>query len=391
MAEDQAAERGTSAGARAGARAGAQDSNQVDQAVAGGGSYDIIRQRLVAQGDALEGLTKTLNQGRGAEFGSTDMTVVARTRVRTENNCVGRDIVQVGDLLIFGYNVFIGLKTQTSVEDVFSLFHLTEEGDQFAMKAVPVGQSFLDDSRFRSDFDELYRYYKNTRLTQLMRRDGRLLAGFQIGDKLDDVRVFRWNVSPDGQTLSYIDNRGERDFALPPKHDFEWTEIRREHIVHGRHPHVNILDTVFVETLGGTLTVKMENNTEDGEAIFSETVEDQTQSLNDASIAYAQLGELILVKALPYKETQWRYLLFNPLTRSVLRVDSIGDSCVSLPEDHGIIFRMDTIWRVEVSRHSRAKRLACVSRDGYVRRTARMYCSFSTNLIRGCLRFCPTT
>ena len=46
----------------------------------------------------------------------------------------------------------------------------------------------------------------------------------------------------------------------------------------GVFPHINILDTVFVETTGGDLTVKCENNTEDGLGIYREAVLDKNQS-----------------------------------------------------------------------------------------------------------------
>jgi len=315
------------------------DSNDiVDTAVTEGGSYDIIRQRLIEHGDVLEQKTTALNTARATEFGSTEMAVLARTRVRTENNCIGRDIVQIGDLLVFGYNVFIGLKTSTKVEDVFSLYTLKVDGEQYSMQSVNLMESFLGDERFRSDFDELYRYYKETKLVQLVHRQGKLLAGFQIGDKLDDCRVFRWAVSEDGRDVNYIDNRGERDLDMPEPYDFEWTQTGREDIVNGRFPHINILDQVFVETLGGDFTVKIENNTENGQGVYSDPVVDKTQSLNDASVAYAKVGQLILVKVLPYREEDWRYIVYNSLTSEVLRIDSIGDSCVTLPEDHGIIF-----------------------------------------------------
>ncbi|MBS9780454.1 MAG: DNA repair ATPase, partial [Moraxellaceae bacterium] len=39
-----------------------------------------------------------------------------------------------------------------------------------------------------------------------------------------------------------------------------------------------------------------------------------------------------------YREEEYRYLVFNTLTESVLRLDAIGQSCVQLPEDHGIVF-----------------------------------------------------
>jgi hypothetical protein len=315
-----------------------ESSSQVDKAVAEGGAYDIIRKRLLEQGKNLLEQTQGLNEARLAEFGSTDMSVESRVRVRTENNCIARDIVQVGNQLLFGYNVFIGMKKETQVEDVFALFHSKKTEQGFELEPVPLSQSFLANPSFVSDFDELYRYYKHTRLVELTLKDGKLLAGFQIGERLEDIRVFRWSVSADGTSVEYIDNRGERDIQLPSKYDFVWTETSREDIVNGRNPHVSILDTVFVETVGGDLTIKVENNTEDGLGIYREPVEDKTQSLDDADFAYAQVGGLILLKVRPYREDKWRYFVFNMMSKSVLRLDAIGESCVQLPEDHGIIF-----------------------------------------------------
>ncbi len=314
------------------------DVSNVESAVATGGAYEVIRKRLTDQGKQLNQLTRTLNESRLDEFGSSDMSVVSRVRVRTENNSVARDMVQVGDYLLFGYNVFLGLKKETKIEDVFSLFRLKNDGGNYELEPAELASSFLSQASFVSDFDELYRYYKHTRLVQLTVQKGKLLAGFQIGERLEDIRVFRWSVSADGKEVKYIDNRGERDIQLPPSYDFEWTETNRENIVHGRHPHVNILDKVFVETVGGDLTIKIEDNTEDGLGIYREPVDDETQSMDDARFLYAELGGLILLKILPYREENWRYLIFNTLTEQVLKVEAIGQSCVQLPEDHGIIF-----------------------------------------------------
>ncbi|HEX5756339.1 MAG TPA: DNA repair ATPase [Arenimonas sp.] len=314
------------------------ETQQLERAVAEGGAYEVLHKRLGEQGARLSGIVEALNAQRLAEFGSSEMAIAGRLRVRTEHNCTARDIVQVGNLLLFGYNVFIGLKKETAVGDVFSLYRLVDGGEGFDVEPVALDGSFLDDPGFRNDFRELYAYYKHTRLLQLVVRKGRLLACFQIGERLEDVRVFRWSVSADGSQVRYIDNRGERDIAPPPAYDFEWTRCTREHAVHGRHPHLNILDTVFVETIGGDLTVKVENNTEDGLGVYREPVTDKTQSLDDAVVEYAAVGSLILLRVLPYREEQWRHLVFNRLTRSVLRIDAIGSACIQLPEDHGIVF-----------------------------------------------------
>ena len=73
---------------------------QVDQAVAQGGAYDVLRRRLDEQGSRLRSVVETLNARRLQEFGDSRMETIGRLRIRTEHNSVGRDIVQVGDLLL---------------------------------------------------------------------------------------------------------------------------------------------------------------------------------------------------------------------------------------------------------------------------------------------------
>nr|WP_258868909.1 DNA repair ATPase [Alkalilimnicola ehrlichii] len=310
-----------------------QDENTLEE----GGTYTVIRRRLEQQAQAVAAKAERLNNSREETFGSTDMAVIGGARVRTENNCVARDIACVGEYLLFGYQVHLGLKQQTRIEDVFGLHRLHVDADGSELESVPVAGTFLDDPSFRRDFDDLFKYYKESRLIQLRVLTGKLLAIFQTGSTFEDQKVFRWSIHPDGRA-EYIDDRGDRDNTVPPRYDFEWVETTREHHVHGRHPHVNILDEVFVETLNGTLTIKVENNTEDGEGIYSEAVEDRNQSLQDADIHYAKVGTLILLRILPYRETQERHFVFNTRTRDVRRIDELSGACRQLPEDHGIIF-----------------------------------------------------
>ncbi|MCA9522370.1 MAG: DNA repair ATPase, partial [Myxococcales bacterium] len=270
-------------------------------------------------------------------FGGLQTEVVGGVRVRTENNCVPRDIVSVGDVLLFGYNVFLGMRSETNVSDVFSLHRLVESGGSYEVEDLSLSGTFLDDPVFVRSFKELYQYYKSARLLQLRHLTGKLLAIFLVGDTLRDIKVFRWRVDVEGN-VSYIDDRGERDHVFPKRHDFEWVETTREMHVLGRHPHIAIDDLLFVETVGGDLTIKVENNTEDGLGIYREPVDDRTQSLADARIFYAKVGVCYLLKILPYNESAWRYLVFNTRNQQVDRIDAIGASCVQLPEDHGLIY-----------------------------------------------------
>ncbi|MCA8924127.1 MAG: DNA repair ATPase, partial [Planctomycetes bacterium] len=304
------------------------------------GNYEVIRERLTGVARKVRARAEALNERRKQVFGGTELTVIGNERVRTENNCVPRDIATVGGLLLFGYNVFIGLKRETRVEDVFSLQRMVR-GDDGALSLEPVPFSALpglfDAESFKREFHELYEYYKESSLDQLRVKDGKLLAVFRTGKGPSAVRVFRWALDSDGRP-SYLDNRGERDHTLPPRHDFEWTPTTRDDHVQGRHPHVSILDEVFVETVGGDLTIKIEDNTEDGKGIYSEAVDDANQGLDDGQIHYAKVGSLILIKVLPFGEVDWRYLIYSSRTQRVARVDAIGLTCVQLPEDHGVIF-----------------------------------------------------
>ncbi|KGJ97342.1 DNA repair ATPase [Colwellia psychrerythraea] len=315
----------------------ADQESVTNQAVAEGGSFELIQRRLDGLGSDLNTQLKQLNADRIATFGSTDMKVDARVRVRTEHNCVARDIAAIGDTLLFGYNVFLGLKRNITVADVFSLHQIKDSDGDVEIIDVPIEASFLAEPEFVRDFDELYTYYKKTFLTHVYRQGSNVFAIFRIGERIDDIRVFRWGIDAN-QQVKYIDNRGERDIKKAENFDFEWQKVTREQQEQGKHPHFNLFDTLFVESIGGSITLKVENNTENGQGIYSEKVDDEHQSLDDADIQFAKVGELILLKIKPYREQQTRHLIFNCKTQNVLRQDAIAHACIQLPEDHGIIF-----------------------------------------------------
>ncbi|THV30076.1 DNA repair ATPase [Glycomyces paridis] len=305
------------------------------------GTYEVLSSRLADYADELASRAESLNGARTDAFGSTGLSLLGTTRIRTANNCVPRDMARVGDRLLFGYNVHMGLRSHTDVADVFALHDLVKsEGEgaaTFAFDEVTEPGHLLDDPRFTADFSEMYRYYRSTELLQVREVDTRLLAVFRIGENLADQRVMRWQRRPDG-TAEYVDARGEADAVWPEPYDFEWTPTTRDDHVTGRHPHVSIDDEIFVECINGDLTVKIEDNTDSGEGVYTEPVAEPLQSLADAEIAYARIGPLLLLRILPYKETVTRYLVYNTRTATVVRADAIGAACRRLPEDHGIIF-----------------------------------------------------
>ena len=86
-----------------------------------GGTYEIIQSRLEAQKKDLIERLNSLNSARKEVFGSIETKLIANKRIITENSCTSSDIVTIGDLSIFGYNVYFGLRTDIKIGDVFSI------------------------------------------------------------------------------------------------------------------------------------------------------------------------------------------------------------------------------------------------------------------------------
>ncbi|MFE6701723.1 DNA repair ATPase [Streptomyces sp. NPDC057718] len=308
---------------------------QGGQADVDAGAYDVLRRRLSAQAGELVRRAELLNARRTEEFGSTGLRLLATEQVRTEHASVPRDLVAVGGQLLFGFERGPGARGEAGVEDVLLVRDAGPEDD--AQAAQP---TLLDDDGFRREFSSLHRYFRDARLLRLRRTRGKLLAVFRTGENAEDIRVLRWELGPDGAPGAFLDAQGERDHVFPPSHDFDWTVAGRDAHVPGRHPHIAIGKSggLFVDTLGGSLTVKVTDDTESPDGIYEEPVDEPLQSLADADVEYAEVGPLVLLRVRPYKETAWRHLVFNSLLSTVERLDGIGPSCHRLPEDQGIIF-----------------------------------------------------
>jgi len=314
------------------------DRTGLESIVQEGSAFETIQRRLKEQGGQLRAQVSGLNEAREKIFGSAGMNVLGRARVRTENNAIARDVVRLGDKLLFGFNLQLGLRKSLAINDVFCLYHLNDGADGFEMTEAAIDGSFLNDDRFTTDFRELQQYYNTATLSQLVILKGMLLMVFRIGEKLNDLRIFRWELKPDGEVSRYIDNRGERDLTFPDRFSFTWTTVGRDFQVQGRSPHLNIADTLFVDNLRGDITFKVENNTSTGEGIYSDPVDSDSQSLDDATFDFADLHEILLVRILPFNEKQWRYYLFTRAQRKIERVDAMAGSVASLPDNHGLIF-----------------------------------------------------
>jgi len=301
-----------------------------DQGQIQNGTYEILRGRLTAHCKELRSRLEKLNKARKEIFGGIDTRLLSSQRISTANKCVPRDMVTVGDRFIFGYNVFVGLRAQTSLEDVFAIYQW--KGGSFS----PCPLDAIRDPQFESDFKNLYRYYRRTVFAKFSVIGHHLYMVFRVGNEVTDVKAFKWLI--EGNTLQYVDGRSEHECGFPPQHGFEWKRTTQDMIRQGKNPHISIEDRVFVETVGGDLTIKIENNTETGKGIYAEPVDNPDQTLNDAEIYYAIVGNVIVLKVRPYEEKRFRYFLYNEKMRKAIRLDAIERACLLLPEDHGLIF-----------------------------------------------------
>src|SRR4051812_18968059 len=142
-----------------------------------GASYEVIRRRLLEHAAELGTRCESLNAARSKLFGGRELALLATDRVRTTNNCVPRDVVSVAGHLLFGFQVFIGLKSETKPSDALSTYQFQKTGEAFDLSSAAFEGplAFLANPDFTREFSDIFRYYKDARLLQLRRTDTRLL------------------------------------------------------------------------------------------------------------------------------------------------------------------------------------------------------------------------
>src|SRR5215203_100113 len=119
----------------------------------GSATYEIIRQRLHAQGELLRERMAQLNTRRQEVFGAIEFKLLQSDRVTTAHNCVPRDMVQLGSgRFLFGFNVQFGLKKEIELGDVFAIYDRDEAAGTFKESGLEV----LKQKEFVTDFKRLY-------------------------------------------------------------------------------------------------------------------------------------------------------------------------------------------------------------------------------------------
>jgi len=145
----------------------------------------------------------------------------------------------------------------------------------------------------QKDFRYLFKYYREAVFVKFMVIGPHLFMAMRIGKAITDLKAFKWLIKGDG-TLEYLGNRFDHEYQFPAQQEFEWQRAHRDMQRSGEHPHVSIEDRVFVETVGGDLTIKVEDNTASGAGIYQEAVSELDQTLDDAESAVTMSSFLII-------------------------------------------------------------------------------------------------
>ncbi len=303
-------------------------------------TYDLLRGRLGEAAEELSRRANDLNRRRTEVFGSAEFGLIATERVRTDNNVVPRDVAAVGRQLILAYNATAGVRAEIRPEDVFAVHHFEPADTRDAPPDISpnpdgLAGSALDDKRFRRDFGELMAYFKDARIQQVYAVGQKLLAVFRTGTSASDIRVLRWQIEPGG-TLSYLDDRGERDHRYPPRHDVDWVSTTRADHVDDRY--VLIADRILVDPLEGTLELRYDDGGPEPTVLLSESVMQADQALQDCEVSYGEAGDLVIVRVRPYGEQTLRHYVVNRLLHTAVRLDPLQSSFRQLPDGHGLIF-----------------------------------------------------
>ncbi|CAM2800287.1 AAA family ATPase [Chryseobacterium flavum] len=293
------------------------------------GTYEIIQNRLNEQKNDLIQRLQQLNENRKNIFGGVDFSLIANERISTDHSCIAKDIYSLGDHLIFGSNAHLGLQTEINISDVFSIYKINNN------RFEPQDHILINDEVFIDEFKNLYKYYRNTFFARFTFTENYLYMIFQLSESTTDIKAFKWLIKEN--QLIYVDSRSASETSYPQQHGFVWIKATRDMQRSGKHPHISLADKVFVESIGGDITIKVEDNTDTGKGIYSEDVIHKDQNLDDAEIHFCDLDNLVLFRIKPYQETE-RYFIYNHKEKTVSRADALKYSGFLLPENQGVLF-----------------------------------------------------
>ncbi|CAH7347196.1 conserved hypothetical protein [Vibrio chagasii] len=306
----------------------------VSKALLDGGSFDIIRRRLINHADKLNSKVDSLNSSRRDEFGGGALDLAGSINLLTPANCTPVDMARVGSKLLFGFETKLGIKSKLEMSDIFAVYQLQDNNEQ--LTEIPLSESFLSDSVFKKDLEQLLTYNKSARLKQLYRKNDQLYILFSLNDSGRDYQFFSFDLA-NAEKPAYLGHESGRPKAESTT-NFAWQRLSDSDTAGTLTKLFSLDDSLYIGTEAGKLIFKVNDNSANGMTILEEDLQNSYQRLNDMIVHMATEGNLVFAKVKALDEPSERYYIFNKITQKVVRADGIANGVQSLPEDHGVIF-----------------------------------------------------
>ncbi|MDK9793276.1 DNA repair ATPase [Vibrio sp. D431a] len=305
----------------------------ISKAIKDGGSFDIIRRRLIKAAEELQTKTDKVNSLRSTEFGGGELELSGNINLLTENNCIPVDMARVGNQLLFGFSTKLGIKSHLEVEDLLSVYQLHEDNSE--PELVDLKNTFVYDKQFFTDLSRLLKYNKSVELKQLYRKGEELFIVFSTSERGSDYQHFRFNLT-NPSSPKYLGNLGGRPKSNHS--EVNWSRLTDSNIVGSTQPLYSVKDSIFLGVKQGALKLKVDDNSKAGRTLLTEPLENTFQRTQDIIVHFFSEGNLTFLKVKVLDESEERFYVFNTITEKLVRADGIKNGVQSLPENHGVIF-----------------------------------------------------
>ena len=257
-----------------------------------GGSYEVIRAPPArAGGGARRPRPRPSTRGARSSSAAPSSTSSATSASAPRTTASRATSSASGSTCSSASTSSSGLKTETAVSDVFSLhsFEKTAEGVRSLRRCPPTeAGGFLADEVRQGLRDSTSTTRTRGSCSCSAPRRALLAVVPDRRDARATSRSSAWRRAGGPRHL-----HGQPRRARPRLPAVARLRVDADHareLRAGPHPHVNILDRCSSRRSKGDLTVKVENNTKDGQGIYREPVDDANQSLDDAEYRLREGG-----------------------------------------------------------------------------------------------------
>ena len=83
---------------------------------------------------------------------------------------------------------------------------------------------------------------------------------------------------------------------------------------------------------------RIDDVVEGGRTLMTEPITEAGQEVGELRVSAASLGDVLLVRVMPYREAVERFYIYNRLSRRIERADAVGLNCHRLPDNQGVVF-----------------------------------------------------